>query len=583
MQTQMQKNEIEDLKSALLKAELARKKAEQILGDKNFELQKINQKLASTNKMMEALLDDQSTQLNAIVNNSSLGIVLTEKGNLIKANNAFKKILGYTEIELKKLTIKDITHKDDLFNSLKYIKKLENGTINDFLMKKRYRRKDGNYIICKTNVTAIRDTKGKLKYQVALIEDVTVSEQHVNMLKAINLLSVSILGKNDLFDISWEIAKNTANHLGLEDCVIYTVDTKKKMMTQVAAYGEKNSEGYTIKNILTIPIGKGIVGTVALTGKAELINDTTLDERYIVDCNVRCSELAVPIIVNNKVIGVIDSEHSEKNYFNKEHLDTFTNIANLAAAQFNNAISLLKEEASKTEKNKLLTKLEKSNIELNNFAQVVSHDLKSPLRSMSALISWIHEDNHYLFNDETNDNFEKLLKKVDKMDHLINGILKYSSIDKTNFTSQDVDLHELVTDMIDLIYIPNHFSIKIKTKLPTFKSNKFKLQQLFQNLISNAIKYNNNKKAEVIIDCVEKPKSYLFSIKDNGIGIDPKYHKKIFEVFETLEEPDENSTGIGLSIVKKIITLFDGKIWLESKFGAGTTFFFELKKETPKV
>ncbi|PHS10373.1 MAG: histidine kinase [Kordia sp.] len=583
MQTQMQKNEIEDLKSALRKAELARKKAEQILGDKNFELHKTNQKLASTNKMMEALLNDQSTQLNAIVNNSSLGIVLTEKGNLIKANNAFKKILGYSEIELKKLTIKDITHKDDLFNSLKYIKKLENGTINDFLMKKRYRRKDGNYIICKTNVTAIRDAKGRLKYQVALIEDVTVSEQHVNMLKAINLLSVSILGKNDLFDISWEIAKNTANHLGLEDCVIYTVDIKKKMMTQVAAYGDKNSEGYTIKNILTIPIGKGIVGTVALTGKAELINDTTLDERYIVDCNVRCSELAVPIIVNNKVIGVIDSEHSEKNYFNKVHLDTFTNIANLAAAQFNNAISLLKEEASKTEKNKLLIKLEKSNIELNNFAQVVSHDLKSPLRSMSALISWIHEDNHYLFNHETNDNFEKLLKKVDKMDHLINGILKYSSIDKTNFTSQNVDLHELVTDMIDLIYIPNHFSIKIKTKLPTFKSNKFKLQQLFQNLISNAIKYNNNKKAEVIIDCVEKPKSYLFSIKDNGIGIDPKYHKKIFEVFETLEESDENSTGIGLSIVKKIITLFDGKIWLESKFGAGTTFFFELKKDTPKV
>jgi len=583
MQTQIKNIEIEELKSALQKAELARKETEQILENKNFELHKTNQKLASTNKMMEALLDDQSTQLNAIVNNCSLGIVLTENGNLIKVNNAFENILGYSESELKKMTIKDLTHKDDLFNSLKYIKKLDKGTINHFLIKKRYRRKDGNYINCKTNVSAIRDLKGKVKYQVAIIEDVSVSDQHINMLKAINLLSVSILGKNNLYDISWEIAKNTANHLGLEDCVIYTVDTKNKTLTQVAAYGDKNPEGYIIKNTLTIPIGKGIVGSVALTGKAELINDTTLDKRYILDYNERCSELAVPIIVNNKVIGVIDSEHSEKNYFNKEHLDTFTNIANLAAAQFNNAISLLKEEANKTEKNKLLTKLEKNNIELNNFAHVVSHDLKSPLRSMSALISWIHEDNQYLFNQETNDNFEKLLKKVDKMDHLINGILKYSSIDKTNFTSQKVDLHELITDMIDLIYIPNHFSIKIKTKLPTFKSNKFKLQQLFQNLISNAIKYNNNKKAEVIIDCIEQPKSYLFSIKDNGIGIDPKYHKKIFEVFETLEESDENSTGIGLSIVKKIITMLDGKIWLESKFGVGTTFFFELKKETPKV
>jgi len=167
------------------------------------------------------------------------------------------------------------------------------------------------------------------------------------------------------------------------------------------------------------------------------------------------------------------------------------------------------------------------------------------------------------------------------MDHLINGILKYSSIDKTNYTFQKVDLHELVTDMIDLIYIPNHFLIKIKTQLPTFRSNKFKLQQLFQNLISNAIKYNNSKEAEIIIDCVEQPLSYLFSVKDNGIGIDPKYHTKIFEVFETLEESDEDSTGIGLSIVKKVITLLNGKIWLESKIGVGTTFFFELKKENP--
>jgi len=579
MQTKIRNNEIEELKNDLKKAELAREKAEKILEDKNFELHKINQKLSSTNNMMEALLDDKSTELNVIVKNSSLGIVLTENGNLIKANKAFENILGYSEMELKVLSIKDITHKDDLYSSLKSIKKLERGVINDFLMKKRYRRKDGTYITCKTNVSAVRDTHGNVKYQVALIEDVTVVEQHINMLKAINLLSVSILGKNDLFDISWEIAKNTANHLGLEDCVIYTVDVENKRMTQVAAYGAKNTEGYTIKNILTVPIGQGIVGTVALTGKAELINDTSLDSRYILDDNMRYSELAVPIIVNNKIIGVIDSEHSEKNYFNEVHLDTFTNIANLASAQFNNAISQLKEEANKAEKNKLLTKLEKNNIELNNFAYVVSHDLKSPLRSMSALISWIQEDNDHVFNDETNNNFEKLLKKVDKMDHLINGILKYSSIDKTNYTSQKVDLHELVTDIIELIYVPKHFTITINSQLPTFKSNKFKLQQLFQNLISNAIKYNNSKKAEITIDCVEQPLSYLFSVKDNGVGIEPKYHTKIFEVFETLEESDKESTGIGLSIVKKVVTMLNGSIWLKSEIGVGTTFFFELKKE----
>ena len=569
------------LERALKREKEARKQAEKILESKSLELFKTNEKLGSVNKMMEALLEDKSSQMNIIFENSSLGIFLSSKGQLLETNQALHKMLGYKKEELTKLSVIDVSHPDDIHETLDFVNKLDQGLISQFSVKKRYKRKDGIYIICKTNISNVRDINGNIKYQVVLLEDISTSERNSRMLKTLNNLSSSILGKRDLFDISWEIANNISSHLKLQDCVIYLYNHKKNILIQTASLENKTDLNNNIKDPLTIKPGEGIVGTVAKTGKHILINDTSKDHRYIIDDQHRLSELAVPIIANNIVIGVIDSENSQKNYFKKEHIEVFKNIANLASAQFNSAISLENEKQALVEKNKLVLKLEKSNDELKNFAHVVSHDLKSPLRSMSALISWIQEDNHSKFDPETNNNFEKLLKKVDKMDHLINGILKYSSIDKVNENHQNIDLHKIIEDLIQTIHIPNHFSIKISSRLPKLYTNKFRIHQLFQNLISNAVKYNDKKNGVIIIDVLDKKDHFLFSIKDNGIGIDKKYHTKIFEVFETLEEPDDNSTGIGLSIVKKIITLLNGRIWLESSIGLGTTFFFEIKKENP--
>lgn len=567
------------LERAIAREKEARRQAEKILELKSLELFKLNEKLGSTNKMMEALLEDKSSQMNIIFENSSLGIFLSSKGQLLETNQALHKILGYTKDELANLSVIDVSHPHDIDKTLEFVSDLDNGFINQFSVKKRYKRKDGSYIICKTNISNIKDHNGTVKYQVVLLEDITSSERNSRMLKTLNNLSSSILGKRDLFDISWEIANNISSHLKLQDCVIYLYNHKKNTLTQTASLGNKTDLNNNIKDPLTIKPGEGIVGTVAKTGKHILINDTSKDHRYIVDDKHRLSELAVPIIANNIVIGVIDSENSQKNYFKKEHIEVFKNIANLASAQFNSAISLENEKQALIEKNKLVLKLEKSNDELKNFAHVVSHDLKSPLRSMSALISWIQEDNHSKFDAETNDNFEKLLKTVDKMDHLINGILKYSSIDKVNESFQNIDLHKVVEDLIQTIHIPKNFSVKIKSHLPNLYTNKFRIHQLFQNLISNAVKYNDKKNGVIIIDVIEKSEHFHFSIKDNGIGIDKKYHTKIFEVFETLEASHNNSTGIGLSIVKKIITMLNGKIWLESIVGEGTTFYFEIKKE----
>lgn len=529
-------------------------------------------------KIQQQIFVEQKNQLNAIIDHSSLGIVLTKRGEIIKSNRAFQKLLNYSEEELLRLTVADISLKEDKERSMRFMKKLDNGEINHFSINKRYRTKHGAIILAKTNVSIVKTGKEHNDYQVAVVEDITEEFQNQSLLKALNSLMSSIIGKTDIFEIAWEISERTSELLNLEDLVIYLLDYKTGKLKLIAAHCGKIKKRKILQNQLEISIGEGIAGSVAKTGKSEIINDTSKDKRYLVDDKLRLSEISVPIIANNEIIGVIDSEHSNKNFFTNYHLKTLETIANLTATQLKNALNLQLRIEADIENKTLLRDLTKSNKELRDFAHVVSHDLKSPLRSMNALASWIKEENAKSSNKVIEDDINLLLKKIDKMEHLINGILKYASIDQVKSIKQKTDLQNLVNDIIDTIYIPKNIKINILNKLPKLKLEKFKIYQLFQNLISNAVKYNDKKKGVININCKEEENSWLFSIQDNGIGISEKYHEKIFKIFQTLEK-NEDSTGVGLSIVKKIVDTYEGKIWLDSKVHKGTTFYFTLPKK----
>ncbi len=164
----------------------------------------------------------------------------------------------------------------------------------------------------------------------------TVQRQK-NNLKGINELAANLLEKDSLDEIAWTIIENTISRFDLEDCVIYLVDQEEQNLIQIAAYGTKQSERREVLDPIKIKIGEGIVGKVALTGKPLIIADTSKVPEYIVDDKIRYSELTVPIIASNKVIGIIDSEHSEKNFFTKQHLLDFATIANLTAIKIKNA------------------------------------------------------------------------------------------------------------------------------------------------------------------------------------------------------------------------------------------------------
>ncbi len=230
------------------------------------------------------------------------------------------------------------------------------------------------------------------------------------------------------------------------------------------------------------------------------------------------------------------------------------------------------------QREELLVSLEKQNQSLNEYAHIVSHDLKSPLRSIHSLITWIKEDNEDNFNEKTNDYFSLIQKKVEKMNHLIQGILTYTKIDKVNIIKEDVELNDLVNNIINMIFIPSHIQVLVKNKLPIIRNDVFRMQQLFQNLISNAINFNDKPNGIVEIDYIEQEDHFIFSVKDNGIGISIKDQEKIFQIFESVNNNDI-STGIGLSIVKRILDNSNEKIWVESQENSGTTFYFTLHKQ----
>lgn len=523
------------------------------------------------------LIEEQKTQLGIIVNNSNLGILLIQSGQIIKTNDTIQKFLGYAEGELSFLTPKDISFEEDFYRYQDQLEEMGIGELDNFVVEKRYRKKDGSMFWARTNVNAVRNLFGDLKYKVILVEDIVLQREKTLMLDLINDVAKSILGKMDIDEIAWEITRSISEFLGADDCVIYIVNKKTNDLEQIAAYRNKLDGEKQMINKLSIPMGAGIVGTVAKTGKAEIVNDVTKDKRYIVDIVRMNSEISVPIISNGEVIGVINSEHLEKNFYNKEHLLTLENIARLVTMKLKNAINLRERERAEQLSKKLLVELEKSNKELKDYAHIVSHDLKSPLRSILALTSWIKRDHADVIDKNGIENFKHIEDKIEKMDNLIDGILNYSSIGDKYISKTKVDLNVIIDKIKRIIYIPSHVEVVIKKKLPVLFGDPIRLQQLFQNIMTNAVNYIDKPTGLVEVDYIEKEHYFEFSVSDNGIGISKEYYKKIFEIFQSLS--DGESTGIGLSIVKKIVDLYHGKVWVESEVNVGTTFFFTLKNK----
>ena len=601
---------------------------------------------------IKQLLAEQRKQLDIIVENSPLGIILTDNEKIIKANNAILNLLGYEENEIKTHSISSISTTEDVNSSNKLMEKMNAGELDNFSVVKKFIKKDGGYIQAKTSISAVKNTKGAIDYKVAIIEDITKELEAEEQLKeSENRLSSLIANLHTGILVEDENRQIVlANKMF---CHFLDIDVPPHRLVGINCTNAFNENKELFKypkkeldRIDTIVANKELV----LSDEIELSNGRILERDYIpifnkgiynghlwtytdvtiarnYKKNLEIQKEKYSSIIANSNIQFVNqsfctmSGYSQEELLNKNALeDIYQFNADLIRDKLKNRVKgesesyeiefvqkngsirhllvsgaprysetgkiigsigihldITEQKILEIQKESLVQELEKSNVGLQEYAHIVSHDLKSPLRSISALCTWLNEDYQDKLDDNGKYNLTMMQEKVEAMDSLIDGILKYSTISSDNVENSSVNVNEVIKEITDIIYIPEHVKIVTTSTLPTLYADRTKIHQLIQNFLSNAVVHIEREKGLVEIGCEDRNTHWEFSIKDNGVGIPKEYHEKIFKIFQSVGNK-ERSTGIGLSIVKKIIDLYQGKVWLESEIGIGTTFFFTLKK-----
>ncbi|QEG00584.1 Phytochrome-like protein cph1 [Stieleria maiorica] len=236
-------------------------------------------------------------------------------------------------------------------------------------------------------------------------------------------------------------------------------------------------------------------------------------------------------------------------------------------------------------------RLERSNQELDDFAYIVSHDLKEPLRGISRYSSFLAEDYGDKLDDAGHEKIETLQRLCLRQENLIDSLLHYSRVGRAEFAIGPTDLNEIVHQVTDMMHVTleeQGVEVRVPRRLPTVKCDSVRIAEVYRNLMTNAVKYNDKPEKWVEIGFLQhgqektnllKEDGFVFYVRDNGIGIREKHQESVFRIFKRLHARDKygGGTGAGLTFVKKIVERHGGKIWLESTYGEGTTFYFTVE------
>jgi len=825
-------NDIEILKKALERERKARELAEGFVENRLRELYLNNIQLSNR------VLTQEEFQNDLLDNLVDALFVIDFNGKILKINKEATKLLGLkTDFKINNISQFSNRHKKEIHKLLSKdnLESEKEVFYYEFINAK----KEKKYVNIKSKILVDSE---KIPYaHQAIVRDVTENylldlkvkkQQQFEKFEA--QIVKDLLKVNNVFTNAFDLVNHIAEFLNADDCVFYGFINGE--LVQLATTSNKLDANHIIKNKLTIPLDKGVVGRVVRTKRGEIINDTTKDKNYIIDDLHRLSEITVPILLGDQVIGIIDSEHPNKNHFTKDKLDALSKISILISLHIKNSFAelekILKQQELEATKNrleiifesysdakiiestdrhiefvsnafltlfnipleahdqliglsceiasdnskgfflnedefvsrveeiiknkeavnneilelkdgrfvsrsyapillngkldghvwtyrdvtlqinydknlefqntkykniieninlglmevdnndlvlfvnkafcemsgyasdeligkrakdllitneyleildkkirirkegiddlyeleilakngktkywlisgapnyningevigslgihlditqiktliinneKLISDLKESNIELSNYAHIVSHDLKTPLHSIASCVDWIKEDNEGKFSKDSLEYISIINESIIDMNQLISSTLQYSEL-RSSQKEHNKSETQLVVESIIMNIDTNKMksvSINILKPLPDIKLNNTKTKQIFQNLIENAYKYRDaNKKSIVTINWENQNEFILFSIEDNGIGIAEEHFDFIFQVFKKLNNRTDSS-GIGLSIVKNIIETAGGKIWFESKLNVGTTFYFTLPK-----
>ncbi len=359
------------------------------------------------------------------------------------------------------------------------------------------------YLFLKYRVANIRKQEAR-KTELETIKANSLQLQ-LEMEKVIGYFASSISDKNSVDEVLWDVAKNCIAKLGYEDCVIYLADDERKILYQKAAWGPKTTEENKILNPLAIPFGKGVVGFVAATGKAEIIGDTSKDTRYIIDDAIRNSEICVPILDQDKVIGVIDSEHVEKNFYTTKDLQLLTTIASLCGEK----IKKVRAESSAREKEIELIKLQ-SDLAASQLTalrtQMNPHFIFNSLNSVQQYILTGNVDDANRYISKFSKLQREILNQSDKhfisLEKEIDMLTLYLQLEQLRF-DKSFSFHIAIDEAIDVSEI----------KIPPMIMQPFVENAIWHGLSSQV----GEKKIDIAFELLSED-LLLAIVKDNGIG-----------------------------------------------------------------
>jgi len=452
------------------------------------------------------------------------------------------------------------------------------------------------------------------------LEELRLKETY---LEVINSFALILVDAQSIDEIVWGVTKNAIAKLNYEDCIIYLYDEGEDRLIQRAAFGPKNLKHQDIKAPIRIPPGKGIVGDVFNAGVGEIVSDTSKDPRYIVDDDIRLSEITVPLVCEGKVVGVIDSEHTDRDFFNPQDFKLLTTVAALVSTKLEQAMAneklqryqqnleILVEEKTAELKvaNKVLSRqnqaLETTTTELNealqkekhlnemksHFVSVTSHQFRTPLaiiQSNCELVKIVSSNNGPGTKEKLNLYTGRISQEITRLTELMDDVLILGKV-----SSKKMTVHKKTTDLADLcLKVAEQFheiqtdgrrlDVKVTGKQQNVQIDISMLQHAIINLVSNAFKFSKERNPELIIGYQGNEVSV--SIRDYGVGIPKEEIANLFQPFHRAKNVAEISgSGLGLAIAKDYIELNGGTLSVESELNEGACFTIVLAATLKKL
>jgi signal transduction histidine kinase len=321
-----------------------------------------------------------------------------------------------------------------------------------------------------------------------------------------------------------------------------------------------------------------------LQNKPSIIDDS-LSGPNVTELDMRLAKIGIrswvclPLFSQGQLVGSLNLGRGAGEKFTTEEVESARDISNqlALAIQQANLYQALREELA--ERKKLISQLETNNAELERFTYTVSHDLRSPLVTIKGFLGMLNKDIESNRSDRVHDDFRRISNATDKMDALLSDLLELSRIGRIINPPEEVNVSELVHEAVETLDArirSNNIHINISPDLPILYGDRIRLREVFENLIDNAAKYMGDQPRPTIEIGVRAGNESVIFVRDNGMGIEPSYAKKIFGLFEKLN-PRSEGTGIGLALLKRIVEVHGGKIWVESEgSGKGSTFCFTI-------